>query len=203
MIRLVQKCGYIRQGNVAGYLKYIATRERVQKLDGNGPATAKQRQLIDRLLCDFPDSDDLFEYQDYTGNPTMENASAFISAALDVNVHSFQEGDIYRIAKAILADGEQSQDEKEKAVSNLERLFAEGFTVAAHQLGKVWRDGLCGLPDEVKAEEWFRRSAEAGNDYSQYALGKLLQGQGRIPEALEWYGKADMQGNQYPLQIFL
>lgn len=133
------------------------------------------------------------EDKDMDDEPEVEPPASIPSAPRRV----FQMAQEYRTAKVILADGEQSQDEKERAVSDLERLFDEGFTVAAHQLGKVWRDGLCGLPDEVKAEEWFRRSAEAGNDYSQYALGKLLQGQGRIQEALEWYGKADMQGNQY------
>lgn len=133
------------------------------------------------------------EDKDMDDEPEVEPPASIPSAPRRV----FQMAQEYRIAKAILADGERSQDDKERAVSDLERLFYEGFTVAAHQLGKVWRDGLCGLPDEVKAEEWFRRSAEAENDYSQYALGKLLQGQGRIQEALEWYGKADMQGNQY------
>ena len=44
---------------------------------------------------------------------------------------------------------------------------------------------------------WFLRSAQAWNDYSQYALGKLLQEQGRISEAVEWYNQASAQGNQY------
>lgn len=110
---------------------------------------------------------------------------------------AFQTAEEYRKAKAILADSEQPLEIKEKAVSILERLWDEGFTVAAHQLGKVWRDGLCDFSDEEQAEVWFRRSSEAGNDYSQYALGKLLQGQGRVQEAMEWYKKADERGNQF------
>jgi hypothetical protein len=69
--------------------------------------------------------------------------------------------------------------------------------MAAHQLGKCWRDGLGVLPDDEKAELWFRRSAEAGNDCSQYALGKLLQSQKRMDEAIKWYEKAAAQGNQF------
>ena len=79
----------------------------------------------------------------------------------------------------------------------LEQLWDAGLTVAAHQLGKCWRDGLGVLPDDDKAELWFRRSAEAGNDFSQYALGKLLQSRKRIKEAVDWYEKAAAQGNQY------
>jgi len=71
--------------------------------------------------------------------------------------------------------------------------------VAAHQLGKCWRDGLGVMPDDEKekAEAWFRKSAEAGNDFSQYALGKLLQQEKRINEAVVWYEKASTQGNQH------
>ena len=69
--------------------------------------------------------------------------------------------------------------------------------MAAHQLGKCYRDGLGVIPDDKQAEVWFLRSAQAGNDYSQYALGKFLQEWGRITEAMEWYGRASAQGNQY------
>ncbi len=72
-----------------------------------------------------------------------------------------------------------------------------GFTVAAHLLGKCWRDGMGVLPDDEQAELWFRRAAEAGHDFSQYALGKLLQSQKRMEEAVSWYEKAAAQDNSY------
>lgn len=103
----------------------------------------------------------------------------------------------YRVAKAILMDETQPDEIKRKAVRELDQLWSEGYTVAAHQLGKVWRDGLCDPKDYDKAERWFRLSAEAGNDYSRYALGKLLQSEGRMEEAVGWYEKAAAQGNQY------
>ena len=103
----------------------------------------------------------------------------------------------YREAWYVLCDDDSTWAEQEEAVQTLEQLWDSGFAVAAHQLGKCWRDGLGVLPDDDKAELWFRRSAEAGNDFSQYALGKLLQQQGRITEAVEWYEQASAQGNQY------
>ena len=103
----------------------------------------------------------------------------------------------YREAKYVLDDDDTSWTEQEEAVQTLEQLWNVGLTVAAHQLGKCWRDGLGVLPDDGKAELWFRRSAEAGNDFSQYALGKLLQSRKRIKEAVDWYEKAAAQGNQY------
>ena len=67
--------------------------------------------------------------------------------------------------------------------------------MAAYQLGKCWRDGRGVLPDDQQAELWFRRAAEAGYDFAQYALGKLLQSQNRAGEAVSWYEKAAAQGN--------
>ena len=51
MAKLIQKTSYIKPGKSAGgYAKYIATREKVQKLSGRGPATAAQQQLIQQFL---------------------------------------------------------------------------------------------------------------------------------------------------------
>ena len=49
MPKLVLKSGYIKAGKAGGYMKYIATRERVEKLEGSGPVTKKQQELIQSL----------------------------------------------------------------------------------------------------------------------------------------------------------
>ena len=103
----------------------------------------------------------------------------------------------YQTAKEILSEYENTEAEKAEQVQMLERLWNVGFTVAAHQLGKCWRDGMGVLPDDEQAELWFCRAAEAGHDFSQYALGKLLQSQKRMEEAVSWYEKAVAQGNSY------
>lgn len=68
-------------------MKYIGTRERVEKLEGSGPTTESQRMFIENLLQDFPDTKDLDEYKDYHTTPTSGTASTLISAALDANAH--------------------------------------------------------------------------------------------------------------------
>ena len=45
-------------------MKYIATREGVEVLTGKGPATEKQKEMVAKLLKDFPDMRDSFEYED-------------------------------------------------------------------------------------------------------------------------------------------
>ena len=109
----------------------------------------------------------------------------------------WQMAEAYQNAKEILLEYENTEAAKAEQVRMLERLWNAGFTVAAHLLGKCWRDGMGVLPDDEQAELWFRRAAEAGHDFSQYALGKLLQSQKRMEEAVSWYEKAAAQGNPY------
>lgn len=109
----------------------------------------------------------------------------------------YEQAQRYRTAKAVLQDIYARDAEHAEAVKALEQLWEEGYTVAAHQLGKFYRDDLSTLRDHEKAKEWFRRSAEAGNDFSGYVLGKLLLTQKRTVEAMEWLGKAADHGNQF------
>ena len=100
MARLIQKTGFIRRRNADRYMKYIATRDGVEVLTGKGPATKKQKELISKLLEDFSDMKDSFEYEDYKRAPTLHTASALISAALDTHMQELQseEGYLHYIA---------------------------------------------------------------------------------------------------------
>ncbi len=71
-------------------MKYIATREGVEVLTGKGQATEKQKEMVAKLLKDFPDVRDSFEYEDYKQAPTLHTASALISAALDSHMQNLQ-----------------------------------------------------------------------------------------------------------------
>ena len=90
MARLIQKTGFIGRKSAGGYMKYIATREGVEVLTGKGPATEKQKEMVAKLLKDFPDMRDSFEYEDYKQAPTLHTASALISAALDSHMQNLQ-----------------------------------------------------------------------------------------------------------------
>ena len=71
-------------------MKYIATREGVEVLTGKGSVTEKQKEMVVKLLKDFPDMRDSFEYEDYKQAPTLHTASALISAALDSHMQNLQ-----------------------------------------------------------------------------------------------------------------
>ncbi len=89
MARLVTKFKYLkpnRKVSAGGYAKYIATREGVEKIDSSqkfAPATAKQKNLIEKILKDFPDSKDMFEYADYLEKQNAGSASDFISRVME------------------------------------------------------------------------------------------------------------------------
>lgn len=89
MAKLVTKFKYLkpnRKVSTGGYAKYIATREGVEKIDDTkkfAPATAKQKNLIEKILKDFPDSKDMFEYVDYLEKQNQGSASDFISRVME------------------------------------------------------------------------------------------------------------------------
>ena len=98
MARLIVKSPYIKCGvghSAGGYMRYIATRERVELIQNDRPPTRKQEQLIAKLVKNFPDAKEMGEYGDYQEHPTKANASAFISQALEENWSDVQKSDGY------------------------------------------------------------------------------------------------------------
>lgn len=92
MARLIVKWRYIKSGapkQGEHYVDYIATREGVE-IDGekwkDEPATKEQEKLVNRLIADFPDCKDSFEYQDYATAKTKYTATTFIDKAIEENV---------------------------------------------------------------------------------------------------------------------
>ena len=95
MPRLILKCPYLKGGseNASAHLgnlvNYIATRDGVERIrdeDKNLSSTIKQEELIAQIIKEFPSTKNLFEYEDYISNSTIENASEFIGIAIEQNV---------------------------------------------------------------------------------------------------------------------
>ena len=92
MARLIVKWRYIKPGapkQGEHYIDYIATREGVE-IEGekwkDEPATKEQEKLVNRLIADFTDCKDSFEYQDYLSAKTKYTATTFIDKAIEENV---------------------------------------------------------------------------------------------------------------------
>ena len=137
MARLIQKTGFISRKSAGSYMKYIATREGVEVLTGKGPVTEKQKEMVAKLLKDFPDMRDSFEYEDYKQVPTLHTASALISAALDSHMQNLQSENGY--LKYIAT---RPGAEKHGAHGLFGRQENTNLTAAMHDLtahdGNVW-----------------------------------------------------------------
>ncbi len=99
MAKLVTKFKFIKPGKKAGgYVKYIAAREGVDKIDDSKkhlPASKKQKDLTLKILRDFPDTKDMHEYDDYRRTMTVADASEFITRALEDNAQEMMTGKTY------------------------------------------------------------------------------------------------------------
>ena len=96
MAKLVTKFKYLkpnRKVSAGGYAKYIATRDGVDKIDDTqkfASATTKQKNLIEKIIKDFPDCKEMFEYADYLEKLNMGTASDFISRAIEDNAYEIE-----------------------------------------------------------------------------------------------------------------
>lgn len=101
MAKVIFKCNHIKSGNVnhkENMVGYIATRNGVQRLEIKNkdfPVTKKQEKFIEQLIKDFPDSKNLFEFEDYLQSKTLENATEFISTALEHNLEKVAKKENY------------------------------------------------------------------------------------------------------------
>lgn len=101
MAKLITKFKYLKPNarqSVGNYAKYIATREGVDKIDESfklAPSSVKQKELIEKILRDFPDSKNSLEYEDYIKNPTVGNASEFITRTMEDNAYEVMQTKTY------------------------------------------------------------------------------------------------------------
>ena len=175
MARLIVKSPYIKCGggnSAGGYMRYIATRERVELIQNDRPPTRKQKQLIAKLVKDFPDAKEMGEYGDYQEHPTKANASAFISQALEENWSDVQKSDGYMkyIATRPRAErlgahglfGDKDGVELDKAMAELESYTGNVWTHIislkredAERLGydnaRAWRNLLRAHRNDIAA----------------------------------------------------
>ena len=137
---------------------------------------------------------DMFTFEDARVRDEVDEDQDAVYFAWNSN---WQMAKVYQNAKEVLEEYENPESEKAEQVRVLEQLWQRGVSLAAYQLGKCWRDGRGVLPDDEQSELWFRRVADAGYDFSQYAFGKLLESQKRMGEAVSWYEKAAAQSNSW------
>jgi hypothetical protein len=83
-----------KRSNVGKLVKYMGTREGVEKLpDGidNSPATRKQQTLINSITKNYPESKNYLEYKDFENHSTKSNATEFIDTFIERNADRAEE----------------------------------------------------------------------------------------------------------------
>ena len=137
MARLIQKSGYIKNGKATGYMEYVATRDGVEIIQSTEPVTKNQEQFIQKLLKDFPDAKELFEYSDYLQTPNRGTASAFIAVALDTQLHEVESESGYMSYIAQRPRAEKHGGHGLFGEADVTALKAAKAELEAHN-GKVW-----------------------------------------------------------------
>ena len=195
MARLIVKSPYIKCGtgqSAGGYLKYIATRERVEIIPDDRPPTRKQDQLITKLTKDFPDVKELLEYADYMQKPTKANASSLITLALEEHWKQVQQTDGYmkyiatRPRAERLGDhglfGDTDHVDLDSAMSELE-----------HYTGNVWTHILSLHRED--AERLGYNNAQAWRALLRAHRNDIAAAMHIPPQDFRWYAAFHNEGH--------
>ena len=196
MAQIIAKFGYLKGKSRGGYAKYIATREGVEKLDESlrdRPVTQSQQEFINKLLEDFPDSKELWEYEDYKKSPTLGSASEFISAALELHM-----GELSGRSGYLKYMGTRPRVEKQGShglFSHAGEPISLGKVaqeVDAHR-GNIWT-AIYSLRRE-DAQRLGYDSASRWRDLLRAQAGKLAEGLKIAPSHLKWYAAFHNEGH--------
>ena len=195
MARLIVKSPYIKCGagqSAGGYLKYIATRERVEIIPDDRPPTNKQTQFLAKLVKDFPDTKELMEYEDYLSHPTKATASALIILALESNWDKLSSMDGYAkyIALRPRAErlGEHGLFGDDDAVD-----LAAVTDELDHYTGNVWTH-IISLHRE-DAERLGYNHADAWRTLLRTHRNDIAAAMKIPPEDFRWYAAFHDEGN--------
>lgn len=197
MARLIVKSPYFKNGgsggrNAAGYLRYIATRERVELLPDDRPPTRRQEQLIKKLTRDFPDSKMLAQYVEYMEEPTKYLASTFITSALESHWPEASQSEVYMkyIATRPRAErlGRHGLFGDEDAV-NLEKVMTELSEYSCN----IWTH-IISLKRE-DAERLGYDNAKAWRNLLRTHRNEIASAMNTPPQDFRWYAAFHDEGH--------
>ena len=195
MAMLIVKSPYIKCGgekSAGGYLKYIATRERVEIIPDDRPPTNKQEQLIAKLVEDFPDAKELMEYEDYLSHPTKATASALITLTLESNWDRLSSMDGYAKYIALRPRAERLGEHGLFGDNDAVDLAAVADKLN-HYTGNVWTH-IISLHRE-DAERLGYNHAESWRTLLRTHRNDIAAAMKIPPEDFRWYAAFHDEGN--------
>lgn len=194
MVRLVIKNGYLKGGSeksashLSHLVKYIATRNGVEKVSDAKRlwrSTKKQKNLISQILREFPDAKESLEYEDYCDNPNRENASEFITIALEQHMDKIGDREKYLDYIANRPRVERIDSHGLFNTGNIPLVLSQVAKEVSEHTGNVWTP-IISLRREDAAAFAFDNSASWKAMLSSKALeiAKSLKIQ---PDHFKWY----------------
>lgn len=202
MPRVIFKCPYLKGGSkraashLQNYVRYMDTREGAQRMaigHEQLPATEKQREMVARLLRDFPLSRGMFEYEDYQTAPTRGNASEFITRALEDNYDQIAKRDNY---VSYIASRPRAQRAGAHALftgSDDPLVLSNVADEVAHHPGNVWLP-IISLRREDAARLGYDDAGRWKELLTSYAM-EMAEAM-KIPlEQFRWYAAFHDQGH--------
>ena len=192
MAGLILKSPYINAGGAGKYMRYIATRENVERLPDSRPPTQKQVELVQKLTRDFPASTKSDEYAEYKKSPTRSKASAYISSTLEANWDTAQRSDVYlkyiatrpRVEKLGTHGlfGDEDSVDLDKAVAEMESVT-----------GNVWTH-IISLKRE-DAERLGYDNASTWRNLLRAHRNDIAEAMRIAPNDFRWYAAFHNEGN--------
>ena len=196
--KIIVNCRYMKSGGrlAANLVEYMGTRPGVELNEQDAhrlnPSTVKQTELIAQLEKLIPDFKKYFEYEDYQKNPTVENASALITAAMEYNLDIFstKENLVEYMGKrpGAVREGEHGLFSGQETVD----LRAAMDEVANHP-GNVWTHVVSLRRDD--AERLGYNSQRAWRDLAVSRIAEISKAM-KIPIGqLRWYAAFHNEGH--------
>ena len=190
MAGLIVKSPYIKGGG-GGYLRYIATRERVEILPDGRPPTRKQEQLIAKLVKDFSNVKTLPEYADYTEHPAKASASALITIALEEHWEEVRASDGYARYIATRPRAERLGSHGLFGDEDIVDLDAAMSEVSAYQ-GNIWTH-IISLKREDAARLGYD-NAKAWRTLLRANRHEIAAAMNILPNHFRWYAAFHDEG---------
>ena len=199
MPRIIMKSPYIKPNSkthIGNYVSYIATRDGVEQADSTQKfmeATEKQKQIIKKLISDYPDSKDLYEYQDYLDKPNRGNADELILRIAEAHAELFGDREKYisyiaqrpRVEK-ISSHGLFTDDGVPIVLSNVQKEIAESKS-------NVWTH-IISLKRE-DAERLGYNNAKAWMNLIRSQRNMIAENMKIAPENFRWYAAFHNEGH--------
>ncbi len=199
MPRIIMKSPYIKPNSkthIGNYVSYIATRDGVEKADSTQKfmeATEKQKQIIKKLISDYPDSKNLYEYQDYLDKPNRGNADELILRIAEIHAELFGDREKYvsyiaqrpRVEK-ISSHGLFTDGGVPIVLSNVQKEVAESKS-------NVWTH-IISLKRE-DAERLGYNNAKAWMNLIRSQRNMIAENMKIAPENFRWYAAFHNEGH--------